>query len=179
MYVPEPATRLLLTLLPRVQSSIRDHICCPASRSLYTRPLKFLLFYYSSLTPRLHENASMPRYPRICFHQYHRRSTTDFECATTSCSSSHSRSSMSRFQIVLTTTLYPTARSNSVPAITTLQASISPSDCVSRGKSLIHHRPLALPRNYILSCWRLRSGCFIRTASASVECILELATRNL
>ena len=107
--MPEPATRLLRTLAPEVS---------------------FVLLSDSSLTPRLHENASMQRYPRICFHQYHRRSTTDFECATTSCSSSHSRYSMYRFHIVLTTTLDPTTHSNSVHAITTLQASISPSDCV-------------------------------------------------
>ena len=46
LYLPVPATRRPRTLLPRVQSSIRDHICCVAIRSLckagepelYTRP---------------------------------------------------------------------------------------------------------------------------------------------
>jgi len=46
LYLPVPATRRPRTLLPRVQSSIRDHICCFASRllckpgepELYTRP---------------------------------------------------------------------------------------------------------------------------------------------
>jgi hypothetical protein len=119
LYLPVPATRRPRTLLPRVQSSIRDHICCFASRLL-------------------------------CFHQHHRRSKPDIECATTcespaappviapQCPESTSTS--------VTTTLDPTVRTNSISAITTVQVSISPSCCVSRARSLIHHRPLALPR---------------------------------
>ena len=90
-----------------------------------------------------------------------RRSKPDIECATTcespaapviapQCPESTSTS--------VTTTLDPTVRTNSVSAITTLQASISPSDCVSRGRSLIHHRPLALPRMCLRQANELLGG---------------------
>ena len=85
LYLPVPATRRPRTLLPRVKASIRDHICCFASRLL-------------------------------CFHQHHRRSKPDNECATTcespaappviapQCPESTSTS--------VTTTLDPTVRTN-------------------------------------------------------------------
>ena len=136
--------------------------------------------------------------PLTLLPQHHRRSKPDNECATTcespaappvlapQCPESTSTS--------VTTTLDPTARTYSVSAITTLQASISPSDCVSRGRSLIHHRPLALPPHVCASqrtsCWRLHQwlpACS-RTASESLDtntvrpllvATCRFATRNL
>jgi hypothetical protein len=97
LYLPVPATRRPRTLLPRVQSSIRDHVCCFASR-LLCKPGEPELYTRPSLP---HNNAPLPLELRLCFHQHHRRSKPDIECATTcekSCTSCHS-SSMSRIHI--------------------------------------------------------------------------------
>ena len=135
LYLPVPATRRPRTLLPRLQSSIRDHICCFASR-LLCKPGEPELYTRPSL---LHKNSFLLLELRLCFHQHHRRSKPDIECATT-CESPAAPAMTS-----VTTTLDPTVRINSVSASTTMQASISPSYCVSRARSLINHRPLALP----------------------------------
>ena len=175
LYLPVPATRRPRTLLPRVQSSIRDYICCFAIRSLCKAGEPELCARPSLL----HKNASLPLELRLCFHQHHRRSKPDIECATTcespaapaiapQCPESISSS--------VTTTLDPTARTYSVSAITTLQASISPSDCVSRGRSLIHHRPLALPRMFVRHSERAAGG-YTSGCQLAAEQLLNLSIR--